>query len=654
MVDIKNGHQDLLYTELSFANWVERLSCAEDAHNKEQLAQAWQQAQQAYAQQLRNPGIAYQRHGAAVAAVLDELELSVDVVCAGLLHGLSRLDNLDEQQLAERLGATVAHLVAGASQVDAIVGLQEPANPGDRQVEAVRKMILAMARDIRVVCIALAVRLIDMRQLDDWPPAERRYIARQTLELYAPLANRLGIFQLKWELEDLSLRALRPEHYRRIAQQLSARRIERLEEIDEFQDQLTRALQQAGIPAQVTGRPKHIFSIWKKMRQKDLPFQEVFDIRAFRVLVDTVEQCYAALAIVHELWSPLTREYSDYIVVPKANNYQSLHTVVQGPANKALEVQFRTHDMHDHAEHGVAAHWRYKEGGQQDDSLNERIAWLRELLQWARTEAGQSGLLHDYQHEVLEERIYVLTPQGDVVDLPNGATPVEFAYQIHTQVGHHCCGAKVNGKMVPLKRKLATGDQVSILTAHNARPSWDWLDPAQEYLVSNRNRAKVQRWFRARDYDRHVVEGRSHLERELRRLGEHRSVNFEKLAQQARFAQLNDFLAAIGRGEITGSQIAGLLDRQWPRKPSAPSTPHGRGPESSSSDGGALIIGGADNLYTRMAQCCQPSYSDAVIGFITRNYGISIHRQDCVNIARLDTVARERLIKAEWGSKNSS
>ncbi|HET8700508.1 MAG TPA: bifunctional (p)ppGpp synthetase/guanosine-3',5'-bis(diphosphate) 3'-pyrophosphohydrolase, partial [Nitrococcus sp.] len=519
------------------------------------------------------------------------------------------------------------------------------------QIEASRKMILAMAQDMRVVFIALADRLADMRGLDCRPVAVQRQMARQTLELYAPLANRLGIFQLKWELEDLSLRALEPEGYRRIARLLAKRRVDRERDIHDLQAQITKALAQAGIDAQVTGRPKHIYSIWRKMRQKGLAFHDLLDIRAVRVLVQTVSQCYAALGIIHDLWPPIPNEYDDYIAAPKANNYQSLHTAVIGPGGKSLEIQIRTRQMHQQAELGIAAHWRYKEGGRRDASFDSKVAWLRELLQWAQKEAGGYGPISRYKTELFEDRIYVLTPRGEVIDLPRGATPIDFAYHIHTQIGHRCRGAKVNARMVPLTHTLQTGDRVEVLTARYAEPSRDWLNPNLGYLGSARARTRVLRWFRLRDFARNVAEGRALLERELRRHGGVRPVSLESLAQRSRFPKLDEFLAAIGRGDITSTQVAGLLNEQHlaeePRPLPAP-VPRGSEPGGGGSE--AIVIDGVGNLLTRLAGCCRPAAGDLIVGFITRNHGISVHRRSCPNVSRLGEAARERLIEAVWGT----
>lgn len=648
MINISGEFQDLSASETTFEDWRTRLPCDLDQMEINRLQLAWDWARRVYSDQCRKSGGRYFLHALSVATLLAELKLDADAIIAGLLHDLPGLGAFEAEDLTAAFGDGVPSLLDGTARVGIISELHEsPGKKSADQAEALRKMILAMARDIRVVFIALAERLVDLRGLDRRPVAVQQQMARQTLALYAPLANRLGIFQLKWELEDLSLRALEPEAYRRIARLLAEKRVDRERDIRDLQAQIAAALEQAGIDAQVTGRPKHIYSIWRKMRQKALDFHDLLDIRAIRVQVDTISQCYAALGVIHGLWQPISHEYDDYIATPKANDYQSLHAAVIGPGGKSLEVQIRTREMHQRAELGIAAHWRYKEGGRRDASFDDKVAWLRQLLQWAREEAGEP--LGRYKAELFEDRIYVLTPRGDVIDLPRGATPLDLAYHIHTQIGHRCRGAKVNAKMVPLAYTLRTGDRVEILTARNAEPSRDWLNPALGYLGSARARSRVKRWFRLRDFARNVAEGRILLERELRRLGELRPVNLESLAHRARFARPDELLAAIGRGEITGTHIAGLVGEQGlPEEPQSPAAPVRQSkPDSGGSD--AIVIDGVGNLLTRLARCCRPAAGDLIIGFITRNHGISVHRRDCPNVSRLGKAASQRLIEAVWG-----
>lgn len=642
------AYQNPAATNATFTQWLQSLPCAFDTEAQGVLQHAWEMAHAVYGAGERNTGMTYCMHGRAVAGLLAGMSPDRDILIAGLLHGLPHLQAFERRQLAGEFGTAVAELIDGAAKIDALSRL-DPKREG--QVEALRKMLLAMARDIRVVFIALAVRLVDLRHPGQLSATALRHMARQTLDLYTPLANRLGIGEFKWALQDLSLRILEPDSYHRIAQLLAARRTEREDEIEMLRRRMAAALHAAGIQAEILGRPKHIYSIWSKMQQKGLDFDGLFDIRAFRVLVDTVTQCYEALTVIHELWTPLTAEYTDYIAAPKANNYRSLHTVVRGPDGRNLEVQLRTHEMHEQAELGVSAHWRYKEGGRHDASFDAKVAWLRELLHWAQTEAGEYDPIERHRTELFEDRVYVLTPQGDVIDLPRGATPLDFAYHIHTQIGHHCRGARVNDKMVALTHQLETGDRVAVLTANNAAPSRDWLNPELGYLAGSRARARVRAWFRSRDFDRNVADGRTQLERELRRHGGERTLRMEELARHADFATLNEFLAAIGRGEFTATQIAHLLCRQQPRPrietAAEPATRHGTTGSRASRQ---VIIDGVDNLVTRLAGCCQPDTKDAIIGYITRHDGIAVHRSDCANVRRLDPEARARLIRAAWAT----
>lgn len=630
---------------------MRRLSCELSQTQMDKLRLAWEQAQSVYSGQHRTSGEGCFQHALSVATILAGLRLDADAIIAGLFHALPSLGVFEPTRLAAEFGELVPSLIDGVAQVATLSEQREPSGKqGTGQVEALRKMILAMARDIRVVLIALAQRLVDIRTLERLSLAVQQHMARQTLELYAPLANRLGLSRIKWELEDRSLRILEPEDYRRIARSLAEKRVEREREIRALQRRASAALQQAGIEAQVAGRAKHIYSIWRKMQQKSLGFHDLLDIRAIRVLVRTIPDCYAALGVIQSLWQPIPHGYDDYIATPKANNYQSLHAAVIGPTGKSLEVQIRTREMHQRAELGVAAHWRYKEGGQRDASFDDKVAWLRQLLQWGREEASEYAPIERYKAELFEHRIYVLTPRGDILDLPRGSTPLDFAYRVHTQIGHRCRGAKVNAKMVPLSYTLQSGDQVEVLTARDMEPSRDWLNPNLGYLKSPQARSRVKRWFRLRDFDRNVADGRVLLERELRRLGGMRSVSLERLAQRAHFAKADEFLAAIGRGEITGGHIAGLISEPGPLEEPKPWPVPARRREKSSRDGSdAIVVDGVGNLLTRLARCCRPVAGDCIIGYITRNQGISVHRCDCPNMARLRKTASARLIEAVWG-----
>ncbi|AUB78682.1 GTP diphosphokinase [Spiribacter roseus] len=637
----------------SAAEWIAAMPRSPGAEERARLTAAWKYAAAHYGDDRRAAGDRRFDHAVAVADILSSLELDADTVIAGLLHDLPDAGGPDLAAIAGQAGATVASLVEGGlrmGQVSRLHAGSGSAQEGTR-AEALRKMLLAMARDIRVVFLVLAERLHDLRLLGALPEAERQQVARETLDLHAPLANRLGIWQIKWELEDLSFRYLDPDSYKRIARLLAERRVDRERFIEAMKARLGTHLAEAGLNAEISGRPKHIYSIWRKMQRKGLGFDELFDLRAVRVLVDTVPACYTALGIIHSLWQPIPREFDDYIASPKENDYRSLHTAVMGEGGRPVEVQIRTREMHDQAELGIAAHWRYKEGRSADPDFDARVAWLRQLLESTPDSETDGDLIDRFRAEIFEDRVYVITPGGDVVDLPRGTTPLDFAYTIHSEIGHHCRGARVNGRMVPLTHSLQNGDQVEILTARHARPSRDWLNPALGYLNSPRSRAKVRAWFRQQDQDKTIQLGRELLERELHRLGL-ADVNLESLAARSRYARLPDFLAALGRGDVTGGQIAHLLrDRLLPAEPESREQLLRRRSGSASTPTDPeddISVYGVGNLMTRMARCCQPTPGDAILGFITRNEGVTVHRSDCANIRRLQETTPERLIEVSW------
>jgi GTP pyrophosphokinase len=533
---------------------------------------------------------------------------------------------VDGQQAAEKVWALHA---------------QRPAGGG---AEGLRRLLLAIIRDLRVVFVLLARQLARMRAAMALPDAERRALAQLTSDIHAPLANRLGIWQLKWELEDLTFRYLEPDTYRQIARLLDERRADRESFISSVLDELRSALAAAGVHAELAGRPKHIYSIWKKMRRKDLDFSDLYDIRAVRVLVDNVAECYAALGVVHTMWPHLPGEFDDYVARPKGNGYRSLHTAVLGPRGKTLEVQIRTHEMHHANELGVAAHWRYKEGGGADAEFEAKIAWMRKLLEPrgeddAELEAG-------FQTELMEDRVYALTPKGEVVDMPHGATVLDFAYHIHTEVGHRCRGAKVNGRIVPLTSQPHTGDRVEILTAKASEPSRDWLSAHHGYLHTSRAKEKVRAWFRRSAHDANLAAGRVMFDREIRRMGLG-DVDTGKLPAHFHLKNQDELLVALALGEITSGQIARALHEPVEPEIRQSSTPvSARAPQH---DRGALSIDGVGNLLTTLARCCQPLPGDPVRGFITRGRGVSVHRADCASVARLARKHPERAIEVNWG-----
>jgi GTP pyrophosphokinase len=586
-------------------------------------------------------------HARGVVGILASLDMDADPLVAAFFCNIPPAI-LPVETLQSVFGTEIAELVSGVHKLRIVDEYQaRPQNKEEERqhLEGLRKLLLGMAQDVRVVLIKLAERVQIMRELKTMPEETRRRVARETKDIFAPLANRLGIWQLKWELEDLSFRFLEPREYQRIAAMLDERRVDRERYIAAVMDELRAVLQHAGIDSEVAGRPKHIYSIWRKMKGKAVDFHNLFDVRAVRVLVPDVAACYAVLGIVHSRWQPISSEFDDYIASPKENRYQSLHTAVIGPESKTLEIQIRTHEMHDHSEHGVAAHWGYKEGGRQDDDYREKIAWLRQILEWKEEERDTADFIDRFKSEVFEDRVYVLTPQGKVVDLPRGAMPLDFAYHIHTDVGHGYRGAKVDGRIVPLGYVLQNGQQVEILTSKQGGPSRDWLNPHLGYLKSSRARAKVRAWFRQQDFSHNVADGRSLMERELRRLGIS-DVNMEQMARRFRFETADTFFAAVGCGDITSAQIAGALherilpvaDRQVPR-PRRRSDRH---------DDDIRIMGVGD-LMTHMARCCKPVPDEAIVGYITRGRGVTIHRCDCRNLLRLQMTENERLVEVEWG-----
>ncbi len=519
----------------------------------------------------------------------------------------------------------------------------------DHGAEGLRRLLLAIIRDLRVVFILLARQLARMRAASTLPDAARQSLALLTQDIHAPLANRLGIWQLKWELEDLAFRYLHPEIYKRIARLLDERRSDREEFIRESLDELHRSLDAAGIRAELAGRPKHIYSIWKKMQRKALEFSDLYDIRAVRILVDNVADCYGALGVVHTLWPHLPGEFDDYIARPKGNDYRSLHTAVVGPRGKTLEVQIRTQEMHRTNELGVAAHWRYKEGGSGDSEFEAKIAWMRRLLE-PRPESN-GDLAAELQTELLEDRVYVLTPKGEVVDLPHGATVLDFAYHVHTEVGHRCRGAKVNGRIVPLTFQPHSGDRVEVLTAKVAEPSRDWLSTHHGYLHTSRAKEKVRTWFRRIAHDANLAAGRAMFEKELKRLALP-AADIAKLPAHFHLKTHDELLVALALGEVAPGQIARVL-----QEAAAPATePPSTLPPSSRQvprDHSALSIEGVGNLLTTLARCCQPLPGDPVRGFVTRGRGVSVHRADCVSLARLARRDPDRVIDMEWGKASA-
>ena len=604
---------------------------------RELVARALEFAEPLYAGELLSTGEPVWPHALGIAASLAGIGLDAPGRAAGILFAAPKRLGVTDR-LREAFGPEVAGLAEGVERLYQL-RVATRSNPVE-QNEVLRKMVLGMVEDVRVVLIRLASRTQTLRWFAKNPSPERNDYAKETLDIYSPLANRLGVFQLKWELEDLSFRYLEPELYKRIAQMLDERRVERQQYIADAIATLARELEAAGVKGEINGRPKHIYSIWNKMRNKGLDFSQVYDVRALRVIVPEVKDCYTALGVVHNLWQPIPKEFDDYISRPKGNLYQSLHTAVVGPAGKTLEVQIRTEDMHRHAEYGVAAHWQYKEKTKASKQFEQKIAWLRELLAW-RDEVADWSKARDTR---LDDTVYVLTPQGKVIDLPAGATPVDFAYALHTDLGHRCRGAKVDGHIVPLDTPLASGQRLEIATAKTGGPSRDWLNAERGFVKSPRARQKIRQWFNAQAIQESVAAGRAQVEKELRR---ERAVNanLDQLASKLGFKQPDDLFAAVARDEVNLRQLHSALhgDARPAEQVELP-----KRKKSAAAKGGVLVVG-MDSLLTQLARCCKPVPPDPVRGFVTRGKGVSVHREDCPALKRLAEAQPERLIDASWG-----
>ncbi|KHD07185.1 hypothetical protein PN36_04575 [Candidatus Thiomargarita nelsonii] len=631
--------------------WVKRITKDRPLAVRQTIIKACIWAQEVHQSQTRAPDEPFIIHVVNVANTLAQLGMDSEVLVAAILHDIVEdKPKIMLDEIKKRFGSEVAHLVDGVAKMKFIEELNDKSDKTintQHQIERLRKMLLAMAEDVRVVVIKLADRLDNMRVLLHHSADKQQRMARETLDLFAPLANRLGIWQMKWELEDLSLRYLEPETYKNLARLLDERRIDREDYIEQVIKSLSEALADAGIKAKISGRPKHIYSIWRKMQKKDIDFDEVFDVRAVRVLVNSVTECYMALGLVHNQWQPIRSEFDDYIAKPKNNNYQSLHTAVIGPDQKIFEVQIRTQTMHHHAELGVAAHWRYKEDGNEHDHAFEyKIAWLRQLLQW-KDEDGESGDLFDrFKAEIFETRVYVLSPIGEVIDLQQGATPLDFAYCIHTELGHCCRGAKINHRIVPLTYILKSGELVEILTGKEEKPSRDWLIPQAGYLKTSTARSKVRQWFKKQDFQQNLSDGRLLLERFLRRLNI-KNYRLAQLAQALRFNSEDELLASVGCGDTTLNQIGNSFKEQVLPKKKKVLPIRSNNPQES------VDIKGVGGLLTQRAPCCQPVPYDPIVGYISKGRGVIVHRRDCPNALHWQETGNQRLIEVEWRQANS-
>src|SRR6266568_4476912 len=595
----------------------------------ELVRRAYAYAAEAHEGQKRVSGEPYITHPAAVAMLVAELGMDPATVAAALLHDVPEDTAKTVEDVRREFGEEIGRLVDGVTKLSRLSGQSRD----EHQAENIRKMLLAMADDLRVVIIKLCDRLHNMRTLAPLPPERQKRIARQTMDIYAPLAHRLGIWQIKWELEDLAFKYLEPEHYREVAEQLAARRQVRERYINETMKTLGQELEKAGVRAELSGRAKHLWSIAQKMTRKGVGFEEVYDVLAIRVIVDDVPSCYAALGVVHTLWPPIPGQFDDYIAVPKANLYQSLHTAVMGPAGQPLEIQVRTQEMHALAEYGIAAHWRYKEGGKadRDRDYESKLAWVRQLLEWQHDVTDAQEFVESLKVDVFQDEVFVFTPKGEVKALTAGATPIDFAYRIHTDVGHRTIGAKVNGRIVPLDHRLQSGDIVEIVTSKAARgPSRDWLTMVRTPGA----REKIRQWFKRSERDENITHGKELLDRELKRLaqrslGDLSDEDLRRVTEALNMHDVDTLFASLGYGEVTAAQVVmrlGIVDDAQQQLPeAAPPLP----PTTSR---GGVTVKGVDDLLVRFAVCCNPVPGDPIVGYITRGRGVTVHRTDCANV----------------------
>ena len=633
--------------------------------DRDLIQRAYRVAEEAHRGQKRASGEPYLNHCLSVASILAELHVPPEVIAAGLLHDTVEDTSVTLDDLRSDFGDTIAILVDGVTKLTNLPRVSRGDQHAEKDIdekydngevkkpvkgrradmvsETLRKTFLAMGDDVRVVLIKLADRLHNMRTLGYIPEPKRKRIAQETLDIFAPLANRLGIWQIKWELEDLAFRYVNPEKYKEIAEQLAQRRPDREAQIESIKEALIQLLAHNNIKAEISGRPKHIYSIYKKMSKKGKPFDLVRDVRAVRLIVPDVPSCYAALGVIHTHWRPIPNEFDDYIAAPKDNFYQSLHTAVIFDDKRPLEVQIRTTDMHQSAEYGIAAHWRYKEGTRSSDkSYQQRINWLRNMMEWRSDVNDATEFVESMRSDVFQDRVYVFTPRGDIIDLPAGSTPIDFAYHVHTDIGHRCRGARVNGKLVPLYQELKTGDQVEVLTAKRGGPSRDWLNSNLGLVKTQRGKSKIRVWFKKQEDEQNLSQGRAALEREMTRLGI-TEINFEKMARELGHKTPDDMFVALGNGDLSVSKVIKEFAEDDQNTDILAAT--GTATESTSTN--AVEVVGLKGLLSSIARCCNPTPGDQIVGYITRGRGATIHRQDCPNILR--TKDRERLLQVDWG-----
>jgi GTP pyrophosphokinase len=659
MVQVRQNYSDPETGTLDIGEWANRVIDSADLQESslQPLLHVASTAQMVEEQAIASDNI-WSDHasslltGLEMADILANLQLDQDALMAAVIYRSVREKKLTLEEVSELYGEQVAKLVDGVLRMAAIRSLRNDSDEdvfgkqSAEQLETVRKMLVAMVDDVRIALIKLAERTCAIRAVKNADEKTKRKVAREVADIYAPLAHRLGIGHIKWELEDLSFRYLKPIEYKNIASLLDEKRLARQTYIDTVVASLNTQIKKNNIEADISGRAKHIYSIWRKMQRKGISFSEVYDIRAVRILVPSARDCYEVLGIVHTMWRNSPHEFDDYIAAPKENGYRSLHTAVFGPENKVLEVQIRSHEMHEEAEYGVCSHWRYKgtDTEQNNDSYEKKIEWLRQVLEW-HEELGVNPLVDDLSSGIEQDRIYLFTPDGHILDLPQNATPLDFAYRVHTEIGHRCRGAKVNGRIVPLNHILKTSDQVEILTGKHEVPSRDWLIESLGYLNTSRARAKVRHWFGAQARDQNIADGRAVLDRELKRLGL-RDLDFEALVKSLKQNDLDELYAHIGSGDMGVGQVIKAAQKlvapiEEPKihftERKAPSTEND------------IYIEGVGNLMTNIANCCHPLPGDDISGYITQGRGVSIHRKDCRNFLQLQTDEPERIMQVSWG-----
>ncbi|MCW8330598.1 GTP diphosphokinase [Photobacterium sp. SDRW27] len=657
MVAVRGAHLKE-NNKFELSSWIESLQ--QDTKVANRLKQTYQRCIELTTEEESAPLLLWR--GREMVEILVTLSMDKDTLVAALLFPLFEAGIYDNEQIKEDYNATILQMVTGVGQMAAIGQLNATTEGAAQsaQVDNIRRMLLSMVDDFRCVVIKLAERICNLREVKDEPDEVRRAAAKECANIYAPLANRLGIGQLKWEIEDYAFRYRQPDTYKQIAKQLSERRIDREQYIDHFVSDLDESMKASNINAEVQGRPKHIYSIWRKMQKKSLAFDELFDVRAVRIIADQLQDCYAALGVVHTKYRHLPKEFDDYVANPKPNGYQSIHTVVLGPEGKTIEIQIRTKQMHEESELGVAAHWKYKEGsaGGAKSSYDEKINWLRKLLAWQEEMSDSGEMLDELRSQVFDDRVYAFTPKGDVVDLPLNATPLDFAYHIHSEVGHRCIGAKVEGRIVPFTYHLQMGEQVEIITQKEPNPSRDWLNPNLGFVTSSRARAKVHAWFRKQDRDKNIAAGREILETELAKIGATLKDAEAYALKRFNVNSAVELYAGVGSGDLRINQVINHINALV-NKPTAAEEDQQlleklaeariKAETSKKPQRDAVVVEGVDNLMTHLARCCQPIPGDEIQGFVTQGRGISVHRSDCEQLEELRHHAPERIIDTVWG-----